>query len=164
MECEDRASGAAGPYEAGYAERDRFDFGGKTMVSARFILCERTGKWAVAFRRQVRDKRLRIYETRSLDQCWDELSQAPWSIVGVEVTVANMSQVAIWLEQLRHERPRARAVLLGQRGLEPAEWLLRQAAAAHVVYSPRDLQPVLDMVDRHLSRESQSSRDVEQSV
>jgi hypothetical protein len=120
------------------------------MPSARCILCERSEKWAVALRRPLRLAGHRVYETRNLDDCWNEVVSSPASIVGLEATRANLEALVPWMVRFAAAFPTARVVVLGSRGLEASQWLLREVGAVHVVYSPRDWQPVIRIVQRHL--------------
>lgn len=120
------------------------------MPAARCILCEHTGAWAIALRPPLQRLGHRVYETRSLDACWDEVAASPASLVGVEVTADNLEQVLIWMCRLRTTFAAVRIVVLGRRGLEGYQWLLREAGAAHVVFSPREVPGVVRVVQRHL--------------
>jgi uracil-DNA glycosylase len=120
------------------------------MPVARFIVCERTATWGVALRRPLKQIGRRIVETRSLDDCWSEVAASPASLVGVEATTSNLASLVPWLQRLTATFPRTRVVVLGSRGLEAGEWLLREAGAAHVVFSPRQWQPVVRIAQRHL--------------
>ena len=52
---------------------------------ARLIVCERTGRWAVALRRELADAGVRVWETRTLADCWNELAESPASFVVLEL-------------------------------------------------------------------------------
>ena len=120
------------------------------MPAARCILCERTGMWALALRPPLQRTGHRVYETRSLDTCWDEILASPASIVGVEVTAENLEQVVAWMCRVRTTFSTVRIIVLGRRGLERCQWLMREAGAAHVVFSPRAVPEVVRIVQRHL--------------
>ncbi len=120
------------------------------MISAHCIVCERTARWAIALRRPLQRLGVRVYETRCLDDCWREVGAHAASMVGVEVTRANLASVVPWLARLGQTFPRARAIACAHRGLEPAQWLLREAGAVHVAFSPRDITPLVRLILRHL--------------
>jgi hypothetical protein len=120
------------------------------MPVARCIVCERAAKWAVALRLPLKQLGRRIVETRSLDDCWSEVAASPASLVGVEATNSNLESLVPWMQRLRAAFPRARVVVLGSRGLETGQWVLREAGAVHVVFSPRQWQPVVRIAHRHL--------------
>ena len=114
------------------------------------IVCERTGKWAVAMRRSAAVGSCRVYETRSLQECRDEVQASPASLVAVEATTANVDDVLDWLTDIRRDFPQTHVVILGDRGLEQEQWLWREAGAVHVVHSPRRVDEVLRIASRQL--------------
>ncbi len=120
------------------------------MAVARCIVCERSEKWAVALRLPLQVVGHRVVETRSLDDCWNEVVASSASLVGVEATATNLESLVPWMRRLAAAFPRARVVVLGSRGLEAGEWLLREAGAVHVVFSPRQWQPLVRIAQRHL--------------
>lgn len=126
------------------------------MSEASLILCEKSSRWAAAFRRELRKGRsqpgLRITQTRSLPQCQRELEAAPYSIAALEATPQNLVAVAKSLASWRELFPHARFIALAQRGLEPHELLLREMGATHVTCSPRSPAPLLRVIRRHLAR------------
>jgi hypothetical protein len=123
------------------------------MPVARCIVCERTATWGGALRLPLQRVGRRIVETRSLDDCWSEVAASPASLVAVEATLANLDSLVPWIRRLKAAFPRACVVVLGSRGLETGQWLLREAGAAHVVFSPRQWQPVVRICQRHLGAE-----------
>ena len=106
--------------------------------------------WAVALRPPLQQSGHRVFETRSLDACWDEILASPASIVGVEVTAGTLEQVVPWMCRLRTAFSAVRVIVLGDRGLESCQWLLREVGAVHAVFSPRDVQGVVRVIRRHL--------------
>jgi hypothetical protein len=120
------------------------------MPLARCILCERSEKWVVALRRPLQMVGHRVFETRSLDECWNEVVAHPASLVGMEATRTNLEVLVPWMTRFARAFPSARVVVLGSRGLEASQWLLREVGAVHVVFSPRDWPPLVRIVQRHL--------------
>lgn len=118
------------------------------MSKARFIICEKSNQWAIAFRRCLRSTAVRVYETRSLDQCYAQLVAAPKSLIGVEVTPEQVERQIRWLWKTRRVFPDAWAIVLGYRGLEPADWMLREAGALYVLHSRRNIDPTARLVQR----------------
>ena len=131
---------------------------------ARLIVCERTGKWAVALRRASTAVALRVYETRSTEECQEEVAASPDSFVAVEATAANLARIAGWLNDVRLQFPRCRLVVLGSRGMESCQWLLREAGAAHVIHSSRQSGEVIRMALRQLRSAATRPRSVHQQV
>lgn len=133
------------------------------MPPARIIVCEKTGRWAVALRRELGAKP-RVYETRSLPECWEELAASPASWLLLEATEANLDGLTLRLTELGRDFPEARAVVCADRSLAPCEWLLREAGAVHAVFSPRELVPVARMSKRHLAAVPLPPRSVRERV
>ncbi len=123
------------------------------MALARLIVCEATCKWTVALRRQLpRDSWSRLSETRSLDDCWRETRTSPTSIVVMEVTTANLEQLAERLPRFGTEFPRACVSVVGSRQLAATQWLMRELGAVHTVFSSRNLNSLVRIIQRHWSR------------
>ena len=120
------------------------------MPVARCIVCERSEKWAVALRRPLQNGRAPGVETRSLDECWNEVvGQSGQSRGGGGDARRIWSRWCPGCGGCRRVSA-ARVVVLGSRGLEAGQWLLREAGAVHVVFSPREWPPVVRIVQRHL--------------
>jgi hypothetical protein len=118
------------------------------MSDARVIVCEKTGRWAFALRRALRGPQPRVTETRSLAGCWRELDQAPASLVAVEFSPESSEAILRRLLDLRSRYRWARAIVLAERGLEPFEWILREAGAVHVQFSPRSMIATARLIQR----------------
>jgi len=71
-------------------------------------------------------------------------------MLAMELIPANIERVIGALGRIGRQYPDARAVVLSQRGLERYEWLLREAGAVHIVFSPRQLTRLASMIKRHL--------------
>jgi len=128
------------------------------MQNPGIVVCEKTGRWADALRlaltRPMPDMRLRVAdvrETRSLDECGEAVESSPESVVVVEARGSNLSMLPSWIANLCRRFPRALVVAVADRELGAIRPLLREAGAAHVVFSPRMLRPALRMADRHLA-------------
>lgn len=129
------------------------------MGKGRFLICERSGRWAAALRRAAHDTDPRGREIRSLDDCWRELTASPTSLVAVEVTIANVERVVRWIRRVESAFPRAHVVAVGERELEPTQWLLRDAGARHAVFSPRQLASLARMARRYLTGNAAGEED-----
>lgn len=121
------------------------------MSTARFIVCEKTGKWAAAFRRALRSGEPRVYETRTLHDMRDLLEAHPASFVALEAHAGNLAPLCRMLVDIRQEFHRAAAIVVTQRGHSQCRWLLREAGAAYVVDSPRRLSPLVQMARKHIA-------------
>lgn len=120
------------------------------MPLARLIVCERTGRWAVGLRREL-GTHPRVYETRSLADCWVELAASPASFLLLEATEANVEMLVSRLTELRCGFALSGAMVCGERDMACYEWLLREAGAIHAVFSPRELAPAARVAARHLA-------------
>jgi hypothetical protein len=125
------------------------------MHIARIIVSEKTGDWTAVLRRAMSSTGYRVHETRSVAECWRELDQSPASLVALELTPDNCGSVVDRLFELSARFPLARAIILGPRGMEPYEWVLREAGAAHVIFSPRHACSAARLIERHLAQAPQ---------
>lgn len=119
--------------------------------AARLIVCERTGRWAIALRRELGEAGVPVSEARSLADCWDALAEAPGSFAIVELSVANADSLLGRLARLEHDFPLARIAVVAERGLAAYEWLMREAGAVHFTCSPRRLGRLAQLACRHLA-------------
>ena len=120
------------------------------------ILLERTGGWAGALRRELGERPVRLVETRSFDECWQQLAAAPAALVAWELTAANLPQMVRSLLRLDRDFPGAAAIVMAERRLAAAQGLLREAGALHFVTSPRSLGPVAEIVRRRAVAQAES--------
>jgi len=121
-------------------------------AAARLIVCERSGRWAVALRRELDADPIRVYETRSLKDCWNMLAEAPASFVLVEWTPRIAEALLDRMARLPRDFPLARVAVVADRCLARYEWLIREAGAVHFTCSPRQLGPVTRLACRHLAQ------------
>ena len=98
---------------------------GRSAV-ARLIVCERTGRWAVALRRELADAGVRVWETRTLAGCREELEQSPASFVALELTGDLLALLRFMVRQ-SHDFPAARlaAVDSGEWSVKNGDWQAR---------------------------------------
>ncbi len=122
---------------------------------ARLVVCERTGHWAVALRRELarlKKPGVRIHETRSVNECWRLMDDYRASFVVVEVTPSNVQALLDRLAELEWDFPSARVAVVVGRAFRFSEPILREAGAIHFVDSPRQLKPLGEIACRHLDR------------
>jgi hypothetical protein len=120
-------------------------------MPARLVVSERSGRWAVAVRRELAGAGVRVWETRSLADCWDELAKSPASFLIMEL-VRDPVPLLQRLASLPRAFPAARAAVVSQRSMADYEWLLREAGAVHYLCSPRNVAPLARMACRHLAQ------------
>ena len=129
------------------------------MAAARLIFCERTNRWAAALGRWLSDPEIQVRQTRSLDECHEELSAAPASLVVLELAQGNLAAVLARLVDWNRGFPLARAAVVAERTWEPYEWLLREAGAVDFAASPRRLDSLAGIARRHWRRLPASATD-----
>jgi len=123
----------------------------KRVAPARLIVWARTGRWAVALRRELAETGIRVWETRTLVECWEELVESPASFLVVELLEGNVHPLLARMMRLPREFPTVRIAMVADRSLADYEGLLREAGAVHFVCSPRQLGPMAKMANRHLA-------------
>jgi hypothetical protein len=122
-----------------------------------WIVCERGGRWVPALRmaiardREENSPRHRLREVRHLAELATELADRPASIVAVDVHRGNFADALTWLADAQHVFPSARSIALCDRSIHSLEIeaALREAGAAEVVASPRQLKHLLHFARRH---------------
>jgi hypothetical protein len=131
---------------------------------ARLIICERTGQWAVALRRELPQPDVRVHETRSVSECWELLGRCPGSFLVVELTRANADAVLDRMAWLERDFPLARVAVVAERSLGIYEELMRQSEAIHFTNCPRDLGPLACLACRHLDQAPRPQRSVTEQI
>ncbi len=142
------------------------------MSRVNWIVCERSGRWATALRAALGRSGWppssvpRIFEVRQLGELATRLDARPSDMALVEVQRAHVFEVLEWLAEAGRLYRRARLVALVDRGVwesldtdsaagrrdrQPMIDVLREAGAAEVVTSPRQLQGILELGRRHAS-------------
>jgi hypothetical protein len=121
------------------------------MSKPTVIVCEKSGDWAAALARHLPNE-IEVRQTRGLGECATVLATAPASLLALKLTCENLPGVLVLLGNLGRKHPQAVAVVLAERGLEPCEWLLREAGAVHFTTSPREGDEVARLAVRHFSR------------
>jgi ActR/RegA family two-component response regulator len=133
-------------------------------AAARLIVCERSTRWAAALRRELAARAVRVYETRSLGDCWKVLSEAPASIIVVELSAGSVA--GLWRQMVTLERdfPLARVAVVADRSLAGHEWLMREAGAVHFLCSPRQCGLLAQLAARHLAQAPPPPRSLTERV
>jgi len=116
------------------------------------IVCEQTGRWAVALRRELADRSVPLVETRSLADCGDALRRSPASLVVLELTERSAARLVDWMFRLERDFPVARAAVVARPSMAAWEGLLREAGAVHFATSVRRLRPLAGVALRHLDQ------------
>ena len=106
--------------------------------------------WARAVARHL-PANVCLRETRGLGECAAELAATPTSLLAFELTRQNFAGVLPIVSRIGGTFPRARVIILAQRGLDDYQWVLREAGAIHFTSSPRALLGLGDVIRRHFS-------------
>jgi hypothetical protein len=122
----------------------------ETSAAAKLIVCERSGRWAVALRRELADAGVRVWETRTLADCRDELVANPASFALVELGPSAGGLLRFLAAQPR-QFPAARLAVVASRSQAGYEWLMREAGAVHFLSSPRQVAVLARLACRHLA-------------
>ena len=120
-------------------------------TAARLIVCERAGRWAVGLRRELTGTGVRVWETRTLADCRNELIESPASFVVVELG-RNVAGLLGLLKRQPRQFPAARMAVVADRALADYEWLMREAGAVHFLCSPRRVGLLARLACRHLAQ------------
>lgn len=119
-------------------------------LAAKLIVCERTGRWAVALRRELADAGVRVWETRTLADLRDELVENPASFAVVELG-SNVAGLLRLLASQPRRFPGVRVAVVADRERAEYELLIREAGAVHFVTSPRQAGLLARLACRHLA-------------
>ena len=117
------------------------------MNESSVVVCEKTGKWAAAIRRLLRPAS-GLCETRSWQACLQEVRTRTAALVALEVLPENAESVCRRVAELTRRFRQVHVILLADRNLQTVEWLLREAGAAHVLFSPRDIVRLRPIIER----------------
>jgi len=120
--------------------------------TARLVVCERTGRWAVALRRELAGAGVRLREARNLADCWEGLAASPASFLVIELRASTLEELLRFTARLQQDFPIARLAVVADRRLAAYEWLMREAGAVHFTCSPRQLGPLARLACRHLAQ------------
>jgi hypothetical protein len=156
------------------------------LDSASLIVCETTGRWAVALRRELSTPRnqqtdntsavdFSIEQSRSIAECWQRLDNSPAAFVVVELTLGNIDN---WLErmtELEWKYPLARVAVvvrhdsLDNKSMSRFQWLAYEAGAVFVGTSMRSegpcgLRRLADVACRHLQRSPRPKKSLKEEI
>ena len=150
----------------------------------RLVICEQTGRWAVALRRELSSpgklpEECPIEETRSVAQCWKRLEEAPAGFVVVELTPKNFQRLLVRMGYMEWRFPLARVAVVTRadavdgKCLFRHERLFRQAGAVFFGTSlrsnlrseePLGVRDLADIVCRHLQQSPRPERTIREDI
>lgn len=120
------------------------------------IFCERSGRWAAAWRiarrrRQTRGEtsaEIRLLETRSPGECLAAVAAAPAAFVVAELTAADCDRTLELLFEICSRHRQAPLAVAAERSMQDYQWLVRESGAIHFLASTRELAPLAGMIER----------------
>jgi hypothetical protein len=119
------------------------------MPACRFILCEKSSRWAAAFRAARGQSQSQILETRSLSGCEEALAASPASCVAIEITTANLEAALDFIQQTSAHYPNAAVIALLSSGTPTTAPLLREVGAIDVATSVLAAPRLARLAQRH---------------
>ena len=133
------------------------------MANASLIVCEKSGRWALALRSTVRES-VRVVETRALSQAEQALRSAPASLVALDVAAVKLPQVVDFAIRARRDYPAARLLALLDASLESAAPLLREAGVSDIFYSPLQAAAIARLALQHVLVSPAEDRPLRESI
>ncbi len=133
-------------------------------MASKFFVIERQPRWAIALRQTIGEGEPRVHELRVAEAVGDELLGAPQSILLWAADSENALPLAARIVRLGRTFPHAPQMVAAERTVAHYEPLWREAGAIHVVTSPRKLEQVVRIVNRHLARVTEPARSLEAAV
>lgn len=112
-------------------------------------MCEKSGRWALALRRLRGQDDLPLIETRSLRECWEELSRHRRGLLLLELTPRNLDSLLAKMRGLGEAFPLARAAVVCEPEGAACQWLVREAGAVHFATTPRQAGELLTLARRY---------------
>jgi hypothetical protein len=119
---------------------------------ARLVVCERTGRWALALRRELAGAGLRVWETRTLKDCESVLGESPGSFVVLELGEKNIQEILDFTRNWQAEYPLFRFAVVADRDMASYNWLMQEAGAVEFVCSVRKTGALARTACRHLAQ------------
>jgi hypothetical protein len=121
------------------------------------------GRWAVAMRRELTATGVRVWETRTLDDAWEELAASPASFIVVELT-GDGAVLLSRMIRLPREYPDARLAVVADRALADHQTMMLEAGAAWFLTSPRAAGRLAQLACRHLAQVPQPPQSMTERV
>jgi DNA-binding NarL/FixJ family response regulator len=120
------------------------------MAVPKFIVCESASQWTVAMRWGFSDGKFEVQQTPSLASCLAMLEDAAGSVVAIEVAMFGVEATLRTIRDIREKYPSNFVIALTD-SENAHEALLREAGAAHVVASRREVRAAVRLVQRCLA-------------
>ena len=118
----------------------------------RLVVCERTGRWAVALRRELAGVGLRVWESRSMADSGTLLGESPASFVVLELSVSKIEETLDFIRNWQAEFPLFRFAMVADRDLATYKWFMHEAGAVDFICSVRRIGALAQTACRHLAQ------------
>lgn len=135
------------------------------MPVAQLIICEKSGKWAAALRRELGPQHAhRLFESRLIQHCQEQLAASPCSIAALEQTWKNYDSVLLLIDRIQRQFPSARSIVLDTTGDSQLSRMTKIAGAIHIARSRLMLRHAARLALRHFARFPETSSQFEELV
>ena len=125
----------------------------RTSPKLTWIVCERSGKWAAALRREPSIVEENVVEIRHTDELAAAIDATPWAaVVVVELRSDGLAATLDALAMVERCGRRALPVAVADPELEETEAVAREAGAVHFITSPRRMVELVTLGRRHQAR------------
>jgi hypothetical protein len=120
--------------------------------AAKLLVYEKSGFWATAVQRELGDSGVRVWETRTLDDCEDLLNESPASFLVIELRKEKIREILDRITFWQDAFPLFRFSVVADRELIDYRWLMQEAGAAIFICSPRKAADLVATACRHLAQ------------
>lgn len=125
----------------------------RSSPTLNWIVCERTGRWAAALRRELEAGDDSVRETRHAEELTAAIEASTLAtVVVVELRREGLSGLLDALVAAERRGPHVLAVAVADEELAGVEGLAREAGAVHFVTSPRRMSELVALGQRHRAR------------
>jgi len=111
-----------------------------------------------------REVGLQPRQTRSLDQCWGEISDCEGGFAVVEINPGNIDDLLRRMSRLERDFPLTKVAVVAPRSLAGYRWLMLEASAALFICSTRQLGPLASAAKRHIESLPEVQKTPEQRI
>jgi len=125
----------------------------RTSPKLTWIVCERSGKWAAALRREPSVGEDSVIEVRHTDELRAALDATPWAtVVVVELRLDALADALDAIADVEQSEQRLLPVAVAEAELGEIEAVAREAGAVHFLTSPRRIAELVTLGQRHQAR------------
>ena len=122
----------------------------ESSSAAKLIVCERTGRWAVALRRELAERGRAGLGDAHAGRLPRRTGREP-RLVRRDRAGGERQRAASPVGRQPRQFPAARLAVVADRSQAGYEWLMREAGAVHFLCSPREVAVLARLACRHLA-------------